>query len=379
MEEQAAVQRVLASGHVSYWTGEEGRRFEAEYAEAVGVPYAVAVANGTVALELALVAAGVGPGDEVVVPARTFIATASAVVRVGARPVFADVDLVSQTVTAATVERCLTPQTKAVIAVHLAGWPCEMDPLMALAEARGLVVIEDAAQAHGAMYHGRPVGSLGHLAAFSFCQDKILTTGGEGGLVTMQRRDFWERVWSLKEHGKGYDAVFHTSGDGPGYRSVYERVGTNGRMTEMQAAIGRVILQKLPAWRAARRRHAAALDAGFAALPALRLTPPPPHVGHAYYKHYAFVRPEQLRPGWSRDRILAAVQAEGIPCFSGSCPEVYLEAPFQQAGLAPRRRLPNARALGETSLMFLVHPTLTEHEIADTCAAVAHVLAQATG
>lgn len=372
------VVEVLRSGKVNYWTGVECRAFEREFAEHCEVEHGIAVANGTVALELALHASGVGPGDEVVVPPRTFIASASSVVMRGAIPVFADVDPVSQTMTAETIQEVLTPRTKAIIVVHLAGWPCDMDPIVALARERGLTVIEDCAQAHGAMYKGRPVGSLGDLAAFSFCQDKIVTTGGEGGMLVTNRWDLWERAWAYRDHGRNYQAVYdHTHP--PGFRWLFDAFGTNWRMTEMQAAIGRLqVRNSLSEWVARRRRNADLLTACFRTIPALRVTEPPDHVRHSYYKYYAFVRPEMLKDDWSRDRILAAFEAEGIPGLSGSCSEVYLEKAFDRLGLRPKQRLPVARQLGETSLMFLVHPTLTPAELADTCRVVEKVMAVAS-
>ena len=377
-EEIDQVTQVLRSGKVNYWTGSECRAFEEEFAAHCHVDYALSVANGTVALELTLHALGIGPGDEVVVPPRTFIASASCVVARGAIPVFADVDPVSQTITADTVRAVLSPRTKAVIAVHLAGWPCDMDPIVELAREWKIAVIEDCAQAHGASYKGRPVGSLADAAAFSFCQDKIMTTGGEGGMVVTSRRDVWERAWAYRDHGRSYQAVYHR--EHPlGFRWIFDSFGTNWRMIEMQAAIGRSQLRhSLVRWVERRRRNAALLTACFRRCPALRLAEPPDHVYHSYYKYYAFVRPDRLRDGWDRDRLLAAFEAEGIPGLSGSCSEVYLEKAFDRTDLRPSQRLPIARELGETSLMFLVHPTLTPAEISDTCRAVEKVLAAAT-
>ena len=355
-EMTAAAVRVLHSGKVNYWTGDEGRRFEQEFADYVGCRHAVALANGTVALELALLALGISPSDEVIVPSRTFVATAMAVARVGAVPVFADVDRVSQNITAETIEPQLSPRTKAVIVVHLAGWPAEMDPIVELARGHRLAVVEDCAQAHGARYKGRAVGSIGEVGAYSFCQDKILTTAGEGGMLVTNRRDVWEQAWSFKDHGKSYDAVFHRH-DPSGFRWLHERIGTNWRLTEVQSAIGRVALRKLAEWVDKRRRNAAILQAQFAELPGLRTAIPPADCFHSYYKCYAFVRPERLAPGWSRDRILGEINAAGIPCFSGSCSEIYLEQAFPKEW-RPAQRHPVARELGDTSLMFLVHPTL---------------------
>jgi hypothetical protein len=375
-DEVEAAARVLRSGNVNYWTGEEGRQFEREFAEFAGCKHAVALANGTVALEGALKALSIGPGDDVITTSRTFIASASCAVAVGARPVMVDVDRDSGNITASTIRSGITPRTKAIIAVHLAGWPCDMDPMLELAREHNLYVIEDCAQAHGATYKGRPVGSLGDIAAFSFCQDKIMTTAGEGGMLTTNNSELWERVWSYKDHGKSYDAVYNRQHPA-GFRWLHESFGTNWRMTEVQSAIGRVTLKKVPGWVSTRRKYATILTAGFSRVPGLRATVPPTEFGHAYYKHYAFVRPDKLRAGWDRDRIMHAITAEGIPCFTGSCSEIYLENAFPPEW-RPNSRLPIARELGETSLMFLVHPTLSEEAIEGTCRVVEKVLEAAT-
>lgn len=371
-EEVDVVEKVLLSNKLNYWTGTEGREFEKEFASYCGVRHAIVLANGTVALELALYALGIGPGDEVVTTSRTFIASASCVVMCGATPVLADVDPVSQNITAETIRTVLTPRTKAIIAVHLAGWPCDMDSIMELAGKHGLKVIEDCAQAHGATYKGRMVGSLGDVAAFSFCQDKIMTTGGEGGMLTTNDEVLWRKSWEYKDHGKSYDSVYHQQHP-QGFRWLHDSFGTNWRLTEMQSAIGRVQLRRLKEWLGIRRRHASVLTKIFSGISALRTTLPTEEIDHAYYKYYTFVRPEKLKPGWDRDRIMAAVNAEGVPCYSGSCSEIYLEKAFQTAGLCPEKRLDVAKILGETSLMFLVHPTLSDNEIDSTCSAVKKV------
>jgi dTDP-4-amino-4,6-dideoxygalactose transaminase len=376
-DEIAAAAAVLRSGKVNYWTGKKCRRFETEFAERCGVRCAVALANGTVALELALLCLGIGPGDEVVVTSRSFMASASAVVIRGAEPVFADIDPSSQNVTAGTIRAVLTPRTRAVVCVHLAGWPCDMDPIMALAREHGLKVVEDCAQAHGAEYKGRPVGSLGHVAAFSFCQDKIMTTGGEGGMLVTNDPDIWDKAWSYKDHGRTWDAVYRRQ-HGPGQRWVHERFGTNWRMTEMQAAIGRVQLGKLADWVRRRRRNAAMLDEMLAGVPALRLAVPPEDVRHSYYKYYLFVHPERLRPGWGRDRLMAEVNDAGVPCYTGSCPEIYLQKAFEGTAFRPKERLPVAKELGATSLMMLVHPTLGEEQVRHSGAVLRKIATLAT-
>ena len=375
-EEADAISRVLLSNKVNYWTGTECREFEQEFAAWCGTEHAIALANGTVALDLALKVLGIGSGDEVVVTPRTFIASASCAANAGATPVFADVDENSQNITAESIRAVLTPRTKAVICVHQAGWPCDMDPIMTLAEEKGLYVIEDCAQAHGARYKGRSIGSIGHFGTWSFCQDKIMTTGGEGGMLTTNRRDWWEQAWSYKDHGKSWSAVYerqHPSG----FRWLHESFGTNWRMLEIQAAIGRIQLCRMPEWHGRRKANAARLAAAFSTLPELRVPLPPVNMEHAWYKFYAFIRPEALAPGWDCDHIIAEVNAAGVPCYSGSCSEVYLEKAFDSTGWRPAERLPVAKKLGETSLMFLVHPTLTDEEIARICKVVRDVIESA--
>jgi dTDP-4-amino-4,6-dideoxygalactose transaminase len=375
-DEIDAAIRVLRSGKVNYWTGEEGRLFEQEFAKFAGCKHAIALANGTVALEIALKALGVGPGDEVITTSRTFIASASCAVAVGASPVTTDVDHESQNMTVETIEAMITPRSKAIVAVHLAGWPCEMDGIMELARKHGLKVVEDCAQAQGAAYKGKPVGSIGDVAAFSFCQDKIMTTGGEGGMLTTNDSDLWQRAWSYKDHGKDYDAVYkreHPSG----FRWLHESFGTNGRMTEVQSAIGRVALRKVHGWVDTRRKYAAIFDESLGGLSGLRIPIPPAHLYHAYYKYYVFVRPENLLPGWDRDRILHAVSEQGVPAFVGSCSEIYREKAFG-AEWPKRGRLPVAKELGETSLMLLVHPTLEIANIEYACRVIEQVMEKAT-
>ena len=376
-EEATAARDVILSNKVNYWTGQECREFEREFAHWSGTAYAVALANGTLALDAALVALGIEAGDEVIVTPRTFLASVSSIVNAGAIPVFAEVDRDSQNITADTIRAVLTPRTRAVICVHLAGWPCDMDPIMTLAAEHDVFVIEDCAQAHGAQYKGRPVGSIGHIGAWSFCQDKIMTTGGEGGMVTTNDRELWSRMWSYKDHGKSYEAVYERE-HAPGFRWLHESFGTNWRMLEVQGAIGRIQLGRMPQWQAQRLGNAQRIWAAAAAVPGLRVPAVPDDIKHAAYKCYVFVEPAALEPGWNRDRILAEINAQGVPCFSGSCSEVYLEKAFDGTGWRPEERLAIAQELGDTSMMFLVHPTLTDAEIDKTCAVLQEAMQRAT-
>ena len=364
-QEADAVSCVVLSNKVNYWTGTEGREFEKEFATWADSEYAIALGNGTLALDIALKALNVGAGDEVITTPRTFLASASSIVTAGAAPVFADVDLNSQAITAESIKAVLTPKTKAVIVVHLAGMPAEMDEIMALSKEHGFYVIEDCAQAHGAKYKGKSVGSIGHVGAWSFCQDKIMTTGGEGGMVTTNSKELWSTMWSYKDHGKSYDAIYNREHP-PGFRWLHESFGTNWRMTEMQAAIGRIQLTRMSDWTAKRQAYGTQLDKAASSFNCVRLVEVPEYSEHAEYKHYMFIKPEYLAEGWDRDRIVNTIVERGVPCFQGSCSEVYLEKAFDNTPWRPTKRLPNAVELGETSIMFLVHPTLTEAEIAKT-------------
>lgn len=376
-QEIEAVTAVLSSNRVNYWTGDRCREFERRFADWTGSRHAVALANGTVALDVALKALGIGSGDEVVTTSRTFLASASCIVTAGAIPVFADVDRDSQNITAETIRAVLTPRTKAIICVHLGGLACDMDPIMALAKERGLKVIEDCAQAHGARYNGRSVGSIGHIGAWSFCQDKIMTTGGEGGMVTTDDPDLWSFMWSYKDHGKSWQAVYERDHP-PGPRLVHDSFGTNWRMIEVQAAIGLIQLDLMPEWMGRRTQIAQALSRACAGQKALRVPRASNTTHHAWYRFYAFVERAALKPGWTRDRIIESITAKGVPCFHGSASEVYLEHAFDETGWRPSERLPVARELGETSIAFLVHPTLTDDEVDETCKAITEVLEEAT-
>ena len=371
-----AVVRVLQSGKVNYWTGKECKKFEAEYARFLGVDHAIAVANGTVALELALRAIGINSGDEVVVPSRTFVATASAVVVQGGTPVFADIDPHSQNITAETIQKAVTAKTKAIIVVHVGGWPCAMQPIMDLAGKLGLYVIEDCAQAHGAEYKGKPVGSFGHINAFSFCQDKIISTGGEGGIVVTNRRDLWERAWSFKDHGKSWDAI-HNQTHAGSFRYVHNTIGTNYRMTEMQAAIGRIQLKKLPGWVRQRRDCAALLCSLLKSAPGLLIPEPSSDFEHSYYRVYVLIKDKQIRFDWSRDRIVQELRKLEIPVGSGSCGEVYKEQSFRK--MFPDLQHQNAHNAQSQSLAFSVHPGLSQSDVHHISGCVKQVMRQATG
>ena len=373
-EEADKARQILLSNYVNYWTGNECRLFEKEFTEAVGSKYAIALSNGTAALEIALKVIKLREGDEVIVTPRTFIASVSSVVNSGGIPIFADVDLNSGNINGSNIEKVLTSRTRAIICVHLGGWPCDMSSIMEIAQKHKLYVIEDCAQAHGAVYKNQSVGSIGHIGCWSFCQDKIMSTGGEGGMITTNDEDLWSAIWSLKDHGKSWHAVYDQKHK-DGFRWLHHSFGSNYRMTEIQAAIGRIQLKNLKNWTLSRTANANKIrntlipfseENGLVRLPEID----DKHTHNAFYKYYTYIRPNNLPNGWSRDRIISEIFKAGVPCYSGSCPEVYLEKAFDNTGYRPANRLPAAKELGETSLMFLVHPTLKDIEIDLTCSVI---------
>ena len=367
-EEVDKVQKILLSNKVNYWTGEECRKFEKEFAIWSGSKFAVALANGTVALDSALKALGIGEGDEVIVTSRSYIASISSIVNSGATPVFADVDLSSQNITSDSIKPLINNKTKGILCVHLAGWSCEMDEILDIANENNLYVIEDCAQAHGAKYKGKSVGSFGQIGCWSFCQDKIMTTGGEGGMVTTNDETLWRRMWEYKDHGKSYEAVYHLK-QPKGFKWLHESFGTNWRMTEIQAAIGRIQLTRMPEWHERRLNNANMIWNAAKKCKGIRVPNIPDYIEHAGYKCYVFID-----AGFKiRDKMMSQINKKGIPCYSGSCSEVYLEKAFDNKKFRPKKRLHNAKKLGETSLMFLIHPTLTKVEIQNTCKVLTEV------
>jgi dTDP-4-amino-4,6-dideoxygalactose transaminase len=367
-DELDSVQRVLASGRGNYWTGEEGKLFEQEFADWCGAKHGLCISNGTVALELALRACGIERGDEVIVTPRSFLASVAAVVAVGAVPVFADVEFDSGNISAETIEKVLTNKTKGIVPVHLGGWPADMPAIMELANKHGIKVIEDCAQAHGAAICGQLVGSFGHAAAFSFCQDKIMSTGGEGGMILTNDDEVRNIAWSLRDHGRNRERTL--SNDHPfGFRWLQERFGTNGRMTEMQSAIGRCQLQKVDGWVKERTANAMVFTNFFSGIDGITVPKHPENIKHAYFRFTVlFDDPKR------RDQVVKQLQLDGIPASVGPCAEIYRENAFKNVVLNIPRALSNAPSLGGRTMTLLVHPGLRAHT-SEVCEAVTALFA----
>ena len=365
-DEIESASQTLSSGKVNYWTGELGRQFEVAYAKSVGKQYGIALSNGTVALELALRALGIKAGDEVIVASRSYVASASCVLLLGATPVFADLNINSGNISVETIAPLINKKTKAIIPVHVGGWPCDMPAIMMLANQYNLLVIEDCAQAHGAYISGKPVGAWGHAAIFSFCQDKIISTGGEGGMLLLDDEQTYKKAWAYKDIGRSYDAVYHQE-HAEGFRWLTESTGSNFRMTEFQAAIGLKQLDKLPSWVAQRNKNAIAIadilrHYDFIDVPTFEAS------GdniNAYYRLYVKVKKpvviNNLNTVALRNNIVSQLTSSGVPCFVGSCAEIYREKLF--VNYAPIKRLPNAASFADSTFCFLVHHTITKGQL----------------
>ena len=351
-DELAAVDAVLRSGRVNYWTGDQCKLFERAWSDYHGGMHSLAMANGSLTLDTALRVLDIGAGDEVIVSPRSYVASAMCAVLAGAKPVFADVEANSGNMTVASMEAVRTSRTKACIPVHIAGWPCDMPAISAWAAQHGIHIIEDCAQAHGAHIDGRSVGTWGVFSSWSFCQDKIMSTGGEGGMLCTPDLRLWKKAWQYSQHGKNYD-LSHAKVSEPGFRWLIEHEGTNLRMTEMQAAIGLCQLRKLDDWVARRARNSAIMQEKLRGLRGVRVPSTP--AGHAHYRCMAYAHAAADRP-----KLLAALVRAGLQANIGSCSEIYREPIFTQHGLAPKNKLPVAHALGETSIALVVHHTIDE-------------------
>ncbi len=373
-QEANKVKEILLSNKVNYWTGQECKKFEEEFAKWSDCKFAISLSNGSVALELALKSLDLKPSDEVIVTPRSFIASVTCVLNAGAKPIFSDIDLQSGNLNAELISEKITSNTKAIICVHIGGIPCDMDPIMKLAKKNNLIVIEDASQAHGAKYNGKSVGSIGDIGTWSFCQDKIITTGGEGGMITTNNKNIWKKIWSMKDHGKNYDLVSKKPNK-PGFRWLHSNLGSNFRMTEMQAAIGRIQLTKMTKWTNQRLRNAKILLKElneFQDILSIPITPE--NSVNAYYRLYAFLKIEKLKKGWNREKLIEELNKKGTQCFTGSCSEIYLEKIFKKHPSKPKKRLNNSKKIGDSSICFLVDPGIKNKEIKKDAANIKNVL-----
>ena len=336
--------------------------FEKKIQGLIKKKYAISTTNGTTALETAIQSLNLKKGDEVILPSFTIISCFNAIVKNGLIPVPVDCNFGDWNMDIEKLKKKITNKTKAIICVHLAGWPCDMDEILKIAKKNKLFVIEDCAQAHGAIYKNKSVGSIGDVGCWSFCQDKIMTTGGEGGMITTNKKSIWSKVWSLKDHGKSLKAINRFK-EKKGFKWLHDKFGSNYRMTEFQASIGRLQLKKMKSWTKIRNSYQNIIwnlcrKYKFLDVPEFKC----PTSTHAAYKCYVFINFNSLGSMWTREKIIDAFNNNGIPCFEGSCSEIYLEKAFRNKGLSPKKPLKVAKEIGKKSLVFLVHPSMSKKE-----------------
>lgn len=325
-----AVEEVLRSGKVNYWTGPKGMEFEKKFAEWQGSKHAISVSSGTSALHTALTALGIGPGDEVIVPSYTFIASSFSIVQAGAVPRFADVNKEDHCISASSAEKLITDRTKAIMVVHLYGNVCDMDPIMALAKKHNLFVIEDNAEAFGGSYKGKKTGTIGHIAACSFCQNKTFTTGGEGGMVTTDNEDLSWKARSFRDHGYDVKERLNLLEMEQKLPYIHNQVGWNYRMTEMQSAIGLAELERMDSWNMpARKRNAHIIIDKLKDLPQVLYAP----IDTAERENGWFVTAFTLdieNMKCDIQQFVEAAGAEGAPCWKVFWPQCHTERAFQE-------------------------------------------------
>jgi len=323
-----AAEQVLRSGKVNYWTGPRGMEFEKKFAAWQGSKFAISTSSGTSALHVGLSALGIGPGDEVIVPSYTFIASSFAIVQAGAVPRFADVNIEDHCISVASAEKLINKRTRAIMPVHLYGNVCDMDRVLEFARRHKLYVIEDNAEAFGGVYKGRKTGTLGHMAACSFCQNKTFTTGGEGGMVTTDDEEWAWNARSFRDHGYDVKERLNLLEIEQKLPYIHNMVGWNYRMTEMQSAIGLAELARMDTWNLpTRRRNAHIIMDAIGNLPRVKYQP---------------IDTEERQNGWyvlafsldienmdcDIDRFVAAAGAEGAPCWKVFWPQCHTEKAF---------------------------------------------------
>lgn len=367
------VNRVIKSNKVNYWTGKESRKFENEFSNKIKLKYGVSVANGTLALEIALKALKLNLKDEVIVTPRSYIASAICVHNIGSRPVFADINTNSQNITLDTIKEKVTKNTKAIICVHLAGFPCDMLEIVQFAKRHKIKIIEDCSQAHGSKINNSYVGSFGDISIWSFCNDKIISTLGEGGMICTNNKIYWKKIWSLKDCGKNYDSVFNKKHP-EGFRWIHDFSGTNARLTEVQSAVGRYQLKQLDKWSKKRFKYSQIIWNYLNEIKAVQIPQIPKNYFHSSYRCNILLNPKFIKKNYNRDKILKIFAENKIKCFVGSCPEIYNEKIFKKINHRPKKRLKNAKYVGENSLSFLVHPTLSENNILNQAKKIKKIL-----
>ena len=360
------VVRILKSGKVNYLNGKEGLKFEKNFSKFTGSKYSIAISNGTNALELVLKAINLKPKDHVIVTSKSFIASASCVVSVGAVPVFADIDINSQNISIDFIKKIINKKTKAIICVHLGGWPCDMKNLVKICKKNKIKLIEDCSQAHGAKIKNKSVGTFGDFGTWSFCNDKIISTGGEGGMITTNSYKNYQNIWSLKDHGKNKKKYFNISSN-YSFRYLHDNFGSNFRLTEMQSAIGNTQLLLLKERLKIRKKNANQYMKNLKNCRSIIIPNIPKEITHSFYRLYLRLDFKFIKKNWNKDQIINRLNKIGFDCSEGSCSEIYNELCFRNSKYKVKNRLQNSSELSKTSFALKVDHTISISTINKQC------------
>ena len=355
------VNKIIKSGRVNQWTGEYVNKFEKKFCKYFNLNYSLAVANGTVGLEAAINSFNLNKGSEIVVTPRSFIASASSVLKMGFKPVFSDVDLNSQNIELDNIKKVITKKTKAIICVHLAGYPTDMKPIMEYARKKNIYIIEDCSQAHGAKINNKYVGTFADISVWSFCQDKIISTLGEGGMIATNNSKLYKRLLSYRDHGKNFNQLSKIRNLNQ-FNYINDFIGTNIRMTEIQAAVGYLQLNNLAKWVNARNNIIKQIEKKlFNIKKGIVLIEYPKNIKHAFYRYYFFIKNNQFKNGWNYLKLINALRKKDKSFFIGGCPEIYNEKIFSK--YRPSKKLTNTFLLSKTSICIRIDHNITKKRI----------------
>ncbi len=361
-----SVIQVLKSGKVNYLNGNEGLKFEKNFSKFTNSKYSIAVSNGTNALELALKAIDLKFGDEVIVTSKSFIASASCVVALGAVPIFADVEINSQNISLDSIRQLINKKTKAIICVHIGGWPCDILKLLKICKIYKIKLIEDCSQAHGAKVNNKSVGSFGDFGTWSFCNDKIISTGGEGGMITTNSYKNYQKIWSLKDHGKNIKKYLNIKNN-YSFRYIHDSFGSNFRLTEMQSSIGNAQLLYIKERVKLRQRNANQYIKNFKNCKFIITPIIPKNITHSFYRLYLRFNFKFIKKNWNKNKIINKLNKLGFECSEGACSEIYNEKCFRNSKFKVKKSLKNCVELSKSSFALKVDHTISLQTINTQC------------
>ena len=354
---------ILKSGRTNYLIGKEGSKFEKNFSKFYNIKYTNVVANASLGLELSLLSLNLKKGDEVIVTPRSYHSSVSSIIRAGLTPIFADIDRYSMNICPKSIEKNISKKTKAIICVHLYGMPCDMKKINKLCTKFKLKVIEDCSQAHGTKISKKYVGSFGDISVFSFCQDKIISTGGEGGMIATNNKKLHNKIWSLKEIGKNKTKYHKVDNSSNNFPYLHDSIGTNARITEIQSCIGNYQLNKLKNYIRRRNLNAMIYYEKLKKCKYLIIPKFSSNITHSYYRYTVIINDKLIK----RSLLMKNLKMEGVECNVGGCPTIYDEKYFKKNFRINKNNFPNTEYLKDKTISFIVDQTVDKKEIRKVC------------